>query len=148
VDYEYDVTAFEEKLEQARTANGPTDKIVAYRAALDLYAGPYLPDLDAEWADLERERLRQDCLKAVLALAQLYLDERQYEFVVDCCQRALTEDRCCEQAYRLAMRAHAAMGDQAAVTRQFERCQQVLSEEVGAPVSPQTKTLYERLTHR
>jgi len=148
VDYEYDVTAFEEKLKEARLANDPAEKMAAYQAAIDLYAGPYLPDVDAEWANLERERLRQALLTAVLALAQLYFDERQYESVIDYGQRILAEDPCHEQAHRLVMRAYAALDDLVAVTRQFERCQEILSEEVGMTVSPQTRALYKRLTHQ
>jgi DNA-binding SARP family transcriptional activator len=148
VDYEYDVTVFEEKLKQARMADDPAEKMVAYQAVLDLYAGPYLPDVDAEWANLERERLRQAFLTAVLALAQLYFDERQYESAIDYGQRILAEDPCHEQAHRLVMRAYAALDDLVAVTRQFERCQEILSEEVGMTVSPQTRALYKRLTHQ
>ena len=148
VDYEYDVTAFEEKLKQARMANDSAEKTVVYRAALDLYAGPYLPDVDMEWADLERERLRRASLTAALELAQLYFDERQYEPAIDSCQRILAEDPCHEQAHRLVMRAYAAMDDLVAVTRQFERCQEILYEEIGMTVSPQTKALYKRLTHQ
>ena len=148
VDYEYDVATLEEKLKEARLANDPAEKMVAYQAAIDLYAGSYLPDVDAEWANLERERLRQAVLTAVMSLAQLYFDERQYESVIEYCQRILDEDPCHEQAHRLVMRAYAAMDDLVAVTRQFERCQEILSEEVGMTVSPQTRALYKRLTHQ
>jgi hypothetical protein len=44
------------------------------------------------------------------------------------------------------MRAHAALGNRAAIIRQFEQCEQALQEEVGAPVSPQTRQLFEMLT--
>jgi DNA-binding SARP family transcriptional activator len=50
-----------------------------------------------------------------------------------------------EEIHRLAMRAHAAMGNRAAIIRQFDRCQQILLEEVNAPPSSQTIMLYETL---
>jgi DNA-binding SARP family transcriptional activator len=104
--------------------------------------------LSEDWAMAERARLQEAFQEAVLALAQLYLDRRQYEAVIDCCQRALAEDHYLEEAYRLTMRAYAALGNPAAVTRQFERCRQVLTEELNTPISPQTKALYESLIRR
>jgi hypothetical protein len=43
------------------------------------------------------------------------------------------------------MRIHAAMGNQAAVVRQFEHCRQTLLNEVKVNPSPQTISLYEAL---
>jgi hypothetical protein len=45
------------------------------------------------------------------------------------------------------MRAHAAMGNRAGITRQFERCRHAVAEEVNAPLSPQTEALYASLMH-
>jgi two-component SAPR family response regulator len=110
---------------------------------LGIYKGSYLPDAEADWAWWERERLREAHLEAILKLAEFYLETKEYRVALDYCQRALSEDQCQEEAHRLAMRAHAAMGNRAAVVRQFDRCQQVLREEVNAPPSPQTVALYE-----
>ncbi len=145
LDYEYDVDVFEEKLKQAKAAADTSERIAAYRAAMDLYEGAYLSELDEDWAVTERTRLQEAFLQAALALATLYLDARQYEAVIDCCQRALAQDRYLEEAYRLTMRAYAAMGNLVAVTRQFERCRQALTEDLDTPVSPQTKALYDSL---
>ncbi len=148
LDYEYDVDAFEEKLKQAKAAASASERIAAYRAAIDLYSGPYLSELEEDWVIVERARLQEAFLEAVLTLAGLYLEEKQYEAVIDCCQRSLKEAPYSEEAYQLTMRAYAAMGNRTAVTRQFKRCQQALSKELGAPVSPQTKTLYRSLMRR
>jgi hypothetical protein len=43
------------------------------------------------------------------------------------------------------MRAHAALGNRAAIVRQFESCRQALLNEVNVPPSSQTVTLYETL---
>jgi DNA-binding SARP family transcriptional activator len=47
---------------------------------------------------------------------------------------------------RVAMRAHAAMGNLAAVVRQYELCVQALREEYGTRPSPQTVELYTALS--
>jgi DNA-binding SARP family transcriptional activator len=78
-------------------------------------------------------------------LAEIHLEASEYRLALDYCQRALTEDSCLEEAHRLAMRAHAALGNRAAVVRQFESCQEALLNEVNFPPSSQTVTLYETL---
>jgi two-component SAPR family response regulator len=147
LDYEYDVEAFLEKLAQAQVATDPAEQAAAYRAAIRLYRGPYLPEVEGEWAWWERERLSQTHQEAILRLAEIHLEAGEYRLALDYCHHALAKDTCLEEAHRLAMRAYAAMGNRAAVVRQFERCQQALLNEVNVPPSPQTKTLYETLMH-
>ena len=147
LDYEYDVDMFMEKLTQARTATHPAEQAMAYQAAIDLYKGPYLPEMDETWIWPERERLWQAYVEAILALAELHFGAGEYEAVLNCCQWALAQDPCLEEVHRLAMRAHAVMGNRPAVARQFERCQQALLEDVNAAPSPQTAALYESLMH-
>lgn len=146
LDYEYDVEAFWRKLAQAQESNDPGKQAAAYRAAIGLYKGPYLPEIEGDWTWWERERLEQAYLETILKLAELHLEAKEYEVALDHCRRALAKDPCLEEAHRLAMRAHAAMGNRAAVVRQFERCQQALLNEVNVPPSSQTMALYETLT--
>ncbi len=115
---------------------------------MELYEGAYLSELGQDWAVTERAWLQEAFLEAALALATLYLDARQYETVLDCCQRALAQDRYLEEAYRLTMRAYATMGNLVAVTRQFERCRQALTEDLDTPISPRTQALYDSLMRR
>jgi LuxR family maltose regulon positive regulatory protein len=148
LDYEYDVENFLGKLAQARVATDPAARAAACRAAIDLYKGHYLPDVDGEWVVPERERLWQAYVQAVLELAELCLETSKYETVLEYCRRVLAQDACLEEAHCLAMRAYAATGNQAALARQFERCRQAMQEELGIPLSPQTEALHERLMRR
>ena len=145
LDYEYDVESFLGKLAQAKTAIDPAERATAYQAAIRLYKGSYLPEVEGEWAWWQRESLRKAYQEAILRLAEIHLEASEYRLVLDYCQRALTEDSCLEEAHRLAMRAHAALGNRAAVVRQFESCQEALLNEVNFPPSSQTVTLYETL---
>lgn len=145
LDYEYDVDAFLEKLAQARATTDTGQRAAACRAAADLYKGPYLPGVDRPWVWPERERLWQSYVEATLRLAEFYLKTGEYGVALDYCQRALAEDPCREEVHRLVMRVYAAMGNRAAVARQFDRCHQALSEEVNVPLSAQTIELYEKL---
>ncbi|HBY96232.1 MAG TPA: hypothetical protein DEP84_20145 [Chloroflexi bacterium] len=147
LDYEYDVETFTRRLAQAAAARDPRERLAAYQAAIRLYKGAYLPQADGTWVWPERERLRQAHEDAILKAARLHLEAGESRAALDYCRRILTEDPCLEEAHRLAMRAYAAMGDRAAVARQFERCRQALRDEVGAPPSPQTEELYTILMH-
>lgn len=145
LDYEYDVEVFGEKLAQAQVAPDPDEQATAYREAVDLYTGPYLPEMEGTWVWPERERLWQAYVEAILKLAEFYLETGKYEMTLEYCRRALVKDPSLEAIHRLAMRAYAAMGNRAAVARQFERCQQTLLEEINVPPSVETKALYETL---
>jgi LuxR family transcriptional regulator, maltose regulon positive regulatory protein len=145
LDYEYDVETFSQLVLTGRSNNPIIERIAAYRSALEICVGPYLPGVDGNWFLAERERLWQMYQDAVLDLARLYLEVGNYTATLDCCQRLLTQDPCLEEAHRLAMRAYAARGNRAAVMRQYERCQKALLEEVAAPPSSQTYSLYQTL---
>lgn len=145
LDYEYDVQAFLRKVAQAQATTAPNEQLAAYRAAVDLYQGPYLPEVDETWVWPERERLRRAYVEAILKLALLYLETGAHEETLNYCQRVLNQNPCQERAHRLAMRAYAAIGNKAAVAHQFEHCQQALRQETNAPPSPQTQLLYESL---
>jgi LuxR family maltose regulon positive regulatory protein len=147
LDYEYDVEAFWRKLGHAQATADPGEQAATYRAAIRLYKGPYLPEIEGDWAWLQREQLAQAYMEAVLTLARLHLEAKEYGVALEYCRRALAEDSCQEEAHRLAMRVHAATGNRAAVVRQFERCRQALLNEVNVPPSSQTTSLYETLMH-
>jgi DNA-binding SARP family transcriptional activator len=145
LDYEYDVESMGKHLERGRSLVRAEEKIAAFQAAARLYKGPFLPEISGTWAEPERERLRQGYVEAMLALARLHLERGDASTTLAHCQKLLQDDGCLEDAHRLAMRAYAALGNRAAVTRQFERCRQALLEEIDAPPSPQTEQLYETL---
>jgi DNA-binding SARP family transcriptional activator len=58
----------------------------------------------------------------------------------------LLRDNCCEPAYRLLMRAHAAQGDRAAVRNVYQRCVAALREELGIDPSQATASLFTKLS--
>jgi len=146
LDYRYDVDAFRAKVQEAKNADEMLQRIAAYEEALRIYRGPYLPEAEGTWMMPEREALAEAHRQASLALARLYLGERQPGLALRISRRLLGEDPCLEEAHRLAMRAHAARGNMAAVVRQFEACQRALQEEIQVLPSSQTVDLYSKLT--
>jgi LuxR family transcriptional regulator, maltose regulon positive regulatory protein len=146
LDYEYDVETFIINVAVGQSDRSRADRIAAYQAAIDLYKGPYLAEMEGNWILPERERLWRTYEEAILDLARLYLDGGNFTETLEVCQRVLAQDSCLEEAHRLLMRAFAARGNQAEVTRQFDRCRKALLEEVGAQPSSQTVSLYLQLT--
>jgi len=145
LDYEYDVESFQKELALAENARSRQEQEQHYRAAVRHYRGPFLVDAEDAWVEVERERLYQAYQNALIRLAEMYLEARNYEQTLEYCQHALKEDSCQEDAHRLAMRVHAAMGNRVLVIRQYEQCCQALLDEVDAPPSLQTQSLYETL---
>jgi len=146
LDYEYDVEAFDSHLARARKSRDMNERIQYFQNAVDLVHGDYLSDVDASWADSERERLRQAYLSALEELANLYLVANRLEQCLSICQLVLDQDRCNEVIYQLEMRAYAALGDRASVARRYQACKAALKEDLGLSPSEETELLYRELT--
>ncbi|MDQ7828768.1 MAG: BTAD domain-containing putative transcriptional regulator [Armatimonadota bacterium] len=130
-----------------QTARDPAAARAAYRAALDLYGGDYLPDRRYDdWATAERERLQTLALGAMAALAGLLLDEQPRESL-RLAGRMLAIDPAWEEAYRIAMRAHLATGNRVQALRSYERCVAALRE-LGLEPLPETQALARTLRGR
>lgn len=145
MDYEYDVEVFLKEIAQAEKADTAEKKESHLLNAVAAYKGDYLPGLDDDWVVIERERLFQMYMDALLMLANSALDRKDYESSLAFCQKALQEDSCFEDAHRIAMRVFAAQGNRALLVRQYEQCRQALLEEVDAQPSYQTQMLYKTL---
>lgn len=145
IEYAYDVDDFLTYATRAQETTLPDVKKEFLQAAIATYQGDYLPEVEAMWAWLERERLRRIYTEINLELGELHLELAEYAEAIAICQRLFGEDSCLEEAHRLAMRVYAAMGNRAAVVRQYEQCMRSLREEVDAPPSDQTNELFETL---
>ena len=145
MDYEYDVEAFDSHILRAHKTADKAARIDHLRKAVDLVHGPYLADVDADWAITERERLWQAYGSALEELAYLYLDASQLENCLAICQLALKRDRFHEVIYQIEMRAYAVLGDRPAVARRYQACKMAMGE-LGIPLSDETERIYRELT--
>jgi len=145
LDYEYDVEQFLKANAAAARAQDARDKLSHYREAVKLYKGNYLNEIEDTWVLNPREYLRQNYLNILLRAAEIYLNAEKYDQALEYCQRALDEDNLLEDAYRLALRTFAAMGNQVGLIRQYQRCVDTLEREINAPPSEQTRALYQSL---
>ena len=145
VDYEYDLENFQQLLKQVDKAEKNDEIAVLLRTAVDLVKGPYLANIDTEWAYLERTGINARYQTALLRLAEIYLGEGQAEQTLETSRIALDADPLIEEAYRLSMRAYAALGDRASIVRQFRTCSDIFQDELGINPSRETELLYRQL---
>ena len=145
IDFEYDVEKFKKFLELARSTTNGSERKTFLKNAIELAEGPYLADVDAEWADEQRTQIEHQYHAALIRLAGLYLDDNQAAEALSVCQIALKSDSLMEEAYRMSMRAYAILEDSAAVARVFQTCSEILADELGVKPSRETKSLYQKL---
>ena len=145
LDYEYDVDAFDSYVRRARKARDINECISWYQRAVDLVQGPYLAEVDADWAASERERLSQLYVSALKELAYLCLNANQLDRCLSTCKQALLQNRYNEVIYHIEMRAHAARGDRASIVRCYQACKSALEEGLGLLPSQETELLYQEL---
>lgn len=145
LNYEYDVEIFLKENARASQAQEPLEKLSNYREAIKQYKGAFLAEIDSTWVISPREYLRQMYLNILLQVSTIYLNQSNYDMALDYCQRAMNEDNLLEDAYRLAMKIYAAMGNRSAIVHQYQRCVEILEKEINAPPSAQTIELYEFL---
>jgi len=134
LDFEYDVEAFESFLARAKISKDIEEQIGLYQKAVDLVTGPFLADIYADWAMIERERLSRTYLNALLSLAELLNKQARPEQALAVCQRALDYDLTFEAAYALSMQVYHRMGDRTSVIRTYKTCQDALQRQLGFPL--------------
>jgi DNA-binding SARP family transcriptional activator len=107
----------------------------ALRDALSQYGGDLLPeDGPAEWVVAERSRYRLRAAEAAALLARLEFDAGDWRGAIQVARRTLELDACCDDGWRLLIRAQQRAGDTMAAShtwRSYERMLQSLG--VGAP---------------
>jgi len=140
-----DVDLFAAGLTRAEQANHQEVARAALEQAIALYTGDLLPACYDDWLLPERERLRQDYVRALEQLSSLLEQQREFSLALAYAQRLLRNDSLHESAYRLVMRLHVLNGDRATALRIYHTCVTRLQQELGVEPSPETEQLYQRL---
>jgi LuxR family maltose regulon positive regulatory protein len=111
--------------------------------------GPFLvEDMYADWSLIRREQLSQTYLTMCCALADHFLSIGRYEDAVKWANTILSENQFDEVAYRQLMLAYAAQGRRNEALRQYQRCEQVLRNELGVSPMPETKHVFQAILMR
>jgi len=119
-----------------------------YEKACPLYTRPFLmEDLYMDWSFPLREQLRQIHLEICSTLASHYFEKRSYETAGHWAAMIIGENPCDEPAYRQLMRIYALAGRRDDAIRQYQRCQQILRDELSLEPMSETVTLYHAIMH-
>ena len=144
-----DVDAFEAAAEQGRRAQEKgalADAVAAYEEARRLYRGDLLEeDRYADWAFAERERLLERYFILLTELAEAYAQQGRYRRSISLYQQILARDPYREAVFVRLMLAYYYAGEQVQALRTFERCRQVLVEELDVDPLPSTQSLAARI---
>ena len=122
----------------------------AIAAAAALYTGDLLAGLGAgqegfdEWLRSERERLRDRAVAAWHDIVRTQMGGPA-ERAIESASRLLAIDPTSEAGHRALMRLYEKSGRRDMAVRQYERCKELLSEELGIEPDPETRELHERI---
>jgi DNA-binding SARP family transcriptional activator len=120
--------------------------IFCYERACALYTRPFLiEDLYEDWSFVRREQLRQIMIEMCNALADYHLKNSAHDAAVQWVMKILGENRYDEAAYRQLMRIYALSGKRNEALHQYQRCQQMLQEDLGLQLMPETVYLHESI---
>jgi len=139
-----DVQAVEDFIEIGNLSIGEDKELAqkAYREAVNLYEGVYLPErLYEDWSSEQREHIQVLILGAIIALGELLLKENPMESI-RLSQKALIIDKAWEDAYRIQMAAYLEKGNRPMAIKTYKQCVKVLDEEFGIEPLPETQELF------
>jgi predicted ATPase/DNA-binding SARP family transcriptional activator len=108
-------------------------------AALDVARRPLLAGDDAPWLERERDELKGVLLRALDAAAGASLGSSD---AVTAATEAVDVDPFRESSHALLMRAHATLGNTADALLAYERCRELLANELGIDPSPETQAIH------
>ncbi|MFQ5854951.1 MAG: tetratricopeptide repeat protein [Anaerolineae bacterium] len=144
-----DADEFEAHYRRAVAAEQRGDRMAAlacYQEAAACYRGDYLPEeAYADWAIAERDRLCDLYLDVLERQAQLLLDAGDFPGAIQACHQILARDPWRERIYRRLMRYYYLSGDRAAALAVYDRCRQILADELGVEPLAQTQALREAI---
>jgi DNA-binding SARP family transcriptional activator len=110
----------------------------------DSVLGEAAPAADGEfatWLEQQRQRRRNRMRQSLAELAQMAEDARDWDDALSHARELLAFEPVSEAAHRRIIRLHYLAGDRAAALLAFDRCEQLLKNEVGASPSGETLTL-------
>lgn len=96
-----------------------------------LFEADLLPGWDEDWLVVDRERIRQARMHALERLSEDLRDQGRFAMALDAALSALLADPLRESAHRAVISVHLAEGNLVEAIHQFERCRDLLHEELG-----------------
>ena len=112
---------------------------------MDVYRGPLLEGVYADWVLTESERLHQRFVR----LCEVWTDRQRsvgdLQGAIATTRHLLAHEPLREEPYRYLMEFYYRLGDRAAALREFERCEAMLRAELDAEPMPETLALRDEI---
>lgn len=121
------------------------DTPAAMKTAAALNNGDLLPEIDEEWASMERERLRQTQQALLSKLAMHHRARGEWAAGLGAARRAVQMDPLAEGPQRDVILLLYESGDRAAALAAYENLKNLLEEELGVAPMPETSALAESI---
>ncbi|MFA9446066.1 BTAD domain-containing putative transcriptional regulator [Egicoccus sp. AB-alg6-2] len=143
-----DVEEFERRLDTVRAPAAEPRRAsdrASLEQAVELYRGDFLAGHYDDWVLAEQQRLAQRHLDALSGLIGLARSTGDYAEALVFARRLTHHDPLREDAHREVMRLCTLLGRTSDALRQYERCREVLAEELGTEPAAATEQLYQRI---
>ncbi len=144
-----DVELFEAALRDAealRDDGRPRRAAARYREALDVYRGDFLEEMRyEEFADAERDRLRDLFLRGASALLKLHAGSRRWEMAIPLARRALQHDPFREEFHWQLVHALLRAGCRREAVEAYQQYERELIRELGVLPSSAMRALADEL---
>lgn len=125
----------------ALSAGDPDRAIEAASRARTVLARPLLPGVPAPWVEVRRRTLARRLVTTLETLSAARLLLGDHEGALAAADEVIAVDPYRESAHRLAIRAHLAAGNVGAGLRAYQRCRDLLADDLGISPSADTQAL-------
>jgi DNA-binding SARP family transcriptional activator len=98
-----------------------------------------------DWVEEQRSYYREQYLRMLEALAVAAQKHEDWPRSLQLAQRILSDDQFREDVHCMIMRAHAALGNRAAVKEQYDLLRRVLRKELGVEPAAETQKMFRNL---
>jgi DNA-binding SARP family transcriptional activator len=116
-------------------------QVTILESAIDLYKGDLLATCYEDWVITERARLEQAYVAVLTWLMRYHRQLGNHNKSVTYGEKILSLDPLREGIHREMIELYIEMREQTLALRQYQRCEQVLAEELNVKPMPETKAL-------
>jgi two-component SAPR family response regulator len=141
-----DVQQLYSAMQVAEQASDPQMRLTAYQQALSIYAGEYLPQVQADWARQAREEHQAAYVRASIEVSLLHCEANNCQGAVASLGGALRADPFIGENYhQKLMTCLSVVEGQYAAVEHYRRFIRFLHDDLGDTPMPETRALAERL---
>lgn len=146
IDVELDVEIFEGLIDEGKKEPIVEKAIEIYEKAVRLYQGEFMAKImDLQWVTTRSTYYSSMYLLTVKALAELYIQKKEYEHLEKLCNEALRYESADEQLFCYQIEARMRSGKTALALETYEKAREIIEEKLGLRKTAILSKVYEEL---